>query len=188
MSVGAVWCTRLPPWEKIVTRSGRCIVGPCVLYPNQARCLDLDAKYSLSQENMSCSRINIHIHRLTRRNHVTIFKLHGVGTLSSQFSTDNHESITPHAFAPLTMINLSDLECALDSKHYIVSLLCIQLHSIFFRIEFLLDNWCQLLLILLPFSLVSGVWVALMMTSVLIGVILTSTPEFPCSANSRVNT
>lgn len=44
----------------------------------------------LPQENMSHCRVNVLIHRLTRRNHVTVLELHGFGTLSPQLPTDNY--------------------------------------------------------------------------------------------------
>lgn len=43
----------------------------------------LDAKYSLSQQHVSCGGVDIVIAGITRVDHESIHKLHGLGTLSS---------------------------------------------------------------------------------------------------------
>ena len=44
---------------------------------------------NLSEKDMSDSRVDVLIHRLTRRDHVAILELHGLGSLGPELSTHN---------------------------------------------------------------------------------------------------
>ena len=50
----------------------------------------LDSKDSLSEKNVSASHVNILIDWVSRVDHQTINKLHGLGSLTSQLATDHH--------------------------------------------------------------------------------------------------
>lgn len=48
------------------------------------------ANTNLSEKDMSDSSVNVLVHRLTRRDHVAILELHGLGSLGPELTTHNN--------------------------------------------------------------------------------------------------
>ena len=50
----------------------------------------LDSKHTLPQENVSASRVDVVVDGVSRVDHETVHKLHGLGPLAPQLSTHDH--------------------------------------------------------------------------------------------------
>ena len=50
----------------------------------------LDSKHTLPQENVSASRVDVVVDGVSRVDHETVHKLHGLGPLAPQLSAHDH--------------------------------------------------------------------------------------------------
>merc|ERR1711882_18020 len=120
--------------------------------------LDLDSKHTLPQENVSASRVDVVVDGVSRVDHETVHKLHGLGPLAPQLSAHDHLATlgsrlhdksedtiasTPHGETANELVP-QGLGLSNSAKTSSLDLLGIQLNGSLWEVEPLLDDAGQL--------------------------------------------